>query len=54
MNRGPVGLTIFTFIIGIIAIYLGMGIMNVGDNVSDLGGAFGNNYQLFRDVRYRH
>lgn len=41
MNRGPVGLTVFTFIIGSFAIYLGLGIMNVGGNVSDIGGAFG-------------
>ncbi|MCK5024188.1 MAG: hypothetical protein KAR56_01065 [Thermoplasmata archaeon] len=42
MKRGLTGLTIFTFIIGIFAIYLGLGIMDVGDIVSGTGGAFGN------------
>ena len=41
MKRGPTGLTIFIFTIGIFAIYLGLGIMNMGDDVSDTGGTFG-------------
>ncbi len=42
MKRGLTGLTIFTFIIGILAIYLGLGIMNSGGDVSNTGGAFSN------------
>ena len=42
MKRGLTGLTIFTIIIGIIAIYLGMGIVSMGDDVSGTGGAFSN------------
>jgi len=42
MKRGLTGLTIFTFIIGIFAIYLGLGIMNMGDDVSGTGGDFGS------------
>ena len=39
MNRGLTGLTIFMLIIGIFAIYLGMGIVNAGEEVSGTGGA---------------
>lgn len=42
MKQGLTGITIFMFIIGIIAIYLGLGIVNTGEDVTDIGGAFGN------------
>lgn len=42
MKRGLAGLTIFMFIIGILAAYLGLGIIGTGNRVSGTGGAFGN------------
>ena len=41
MKQGFAGLTIFMFIIGIFAIYLGLGIVNSGQDVSGTGGALG-------------
>ena len=41
MNRGLTGLTIFIIIIGILALYLGMGIVNTGDDVSIVGDEMG-------------
>ena len=41
MKQGLTSITIFVFIIGIFAIYLGLGIMDFGGIVSGTGGAFG-------------
>ena len=42
MNRSLSGTAVLIFTIGILAIYLGMGIMDAGNDVSNTGGAFGN------------
>ncbi len=42
MKRELTGITIFIFIIGIFALYLGLGIVNSGQDVSGTGGALGD------------
>ena len=52
MKQGLTGLTIFTVIIGILAIYLGLGIMNAMGDVSNTGGAFSDT--VINGIQARH